>query len=410
MLPLRDSVPFPETLMPAGGRPGALDQARERRARRQPDARDGGRQDPESEEPGPGRRLPRGRGRRGVADAQGAGRHAADPRARRASASSSRSSSPPSRTWWRASSEAPDEIEPSPELEALHRNVQTTFSRIIEEVPYLPEELQIAVANLDDPVGARAHDRRRAADQDRGEAAAARGAQRARSGCGCSPRSWPASSSWSRSARASSRRSSPRWTTASASTCCASSSRRSRRSSARWTRRRPRPRSCASSSRRRSLPEHALKQAERELQRFERLPPQSVEHGVIRTYLEWLATLPWSKSSEDNLDLKTRAQVLDRDHYDIERVKDRILEFLAVRKLKPDARSSILCFVGPAGRGQDLARPLDRRRHGALVRAHLGGRRARRVRDPRPPAHLHRRDARHDRPRACATPGRTTRS
>ena len=100
------------------------------------------------------------------------------------------------------------------------------------------------------------------------------------------------------------------------------------------------------------LPEHARKQAERELQRFERLPPQSVEHGVIRTYLEWLATLPWSRFSEDTLDLKVARKQLDRDHYDIDLVKDRILEFLAVRKLKPDARSSILCFVGPPGVGK----------------------------------------------------------
>ncbi|MGH2804512.1 MAG: endopeptidase La, partial [Thermoleophilaceae bacterium] len=100
------------------------------------------------------------------------------------------------------------------------------------------------------------------------------------------------------------------------------------------------------------LPEHAWKQAERELQRFERLPPQAAEHGVIRTYLEWLADLPWSKATEDSLDLKDARRVLDRDHYDIETVKDRILEFLAVRKLKPDARSSILCFVGPPGVGK----------------------------------------------------------
>ena len=73
---------------------------------------------------------------------------------------------------------------------------------------------------------------------------------------------------------------------------------------------------------------------------------------MIRTYLEWLADLPWSKSTEDNLDLKHARKVLDRDHYDIEQVKDRILEFLAVRKLKPDARSSILCFVGPPGVGK----------------------------------------------------------
>src|SRR5205085_7313393 len=98
--------------------------------------------------------------------------------------------------------------------------------------------------------------------------------------------------------------------------------------------------------------EHAKKQAERELQRFERLPPQSAEHGVIRGYLEWIASLPWSKSTEDNLDLGHARKVLDRDHYDIDKVKDRILEFLAVRKLKPDAPSAILCFVGPPGVGK----------------------------------------------------------
>src|SRR5438876_1619511 len=100
------------------------------------------------------------------------------------------------------------------------------------------------------------------------------------------------------------------------------------------------------------LPEHVRKQADRELERFERLPPQSAEHGVIRTYLEWIVELPWSKSTEDNLDLPHARGVLDRDHYDIEKVKDRILEFLAVRKLKPDARSGILCFVGPPGVGK----------------------------------------------------------
>ncbi len=73
---------------------------------------------------------------------------------------------------------------------------------------------------------------------------------------------------------------------------------------------------------------------------------------MIRTYLEWLADLPWSKSTEDHIDLKAAREVLDRDHYDIEKVKDRILEFLAVRKLKPDAPSSILCFVGPPGVGK----------------------------------------------------------
>ena len=99
----------------------------------------------------PGRALRSRRGGRGRAHAEGARRHAADPRPRRAAGRASATSWPPSRTWSRASPRRPTSSSPSPELEALHRNVQTTFSRIIEEVPYLPAELQMAVANLDDP-------------------------------------------------------------------------------------------------------------------------------------------------------------------------------------------------------------------------------------------------------------------
>ncbi|MEA2295738.1 MAG: ATP-dependent Lon protease, partial [Solirubrobacteraceae bacterium] len=102
----------------------------------------------------------------------------------------------------------------------------------------------------------------------------------------------------------------------------------------------------------RRLPENARKQAERELARLDKLPQAAAEHGVIRTYLEWIAALPWDTSTEDNLDLRHAREVLDDDHYDIERVKDRILEFLAVRRLKPDARGSILCLVGPPGVGK----------------------------------------------------------
>ena len=102
----------------------------------------------------------------------------------------------------------------------------------------------------------------------------------------------------------------------------------------------------------RTLPDDVRKQAERELSRLEKLPQAAAEHGVIRTYLEWILALPWDKTTEDNLDLKHARKVLDDDHYDIERVKDRILEFLAVRKLKPDAKGSILCLVGPPGVGK----------------------------------------------------------
>src|SRR5205807_3966338 len=104
------------------------------------------------------------------------------------------------------------------------------------------------------------------------------------------------------------------------------------------------------------LPEEVRRQVDRELQRLERLPPASAEHGVIRSYLEWIASLPWDKTTEDNLDLAHAREVLDEDHYDIEQVKDRILEFLAVRRLMGGRDShpagSILCFVGPPGVGK----------------------------------------------------------
>src|SRR5262249_37574238 len=113
------------------------------------------------------------------------------------------------------------------------------------------------------------------------------------------------------------------------------------------------------------LPEEVRKQSDRELSRLERLQPAMAEYGVVRGYLEWIASLPWDKSTEDNLDLMHARVVLDEDHYDIEQVKERILEFLAVRKLKPDARGSILCFVGPPGvgktsLGRSIARALGR--------------------------------------------------
>ncbi|MDQ3721893.1 MAG: AAA family ATPase, partial [Actinomycetota bacterium] len=110
------------------------------------------------------------------------------------------------------------------------------------------------------------------------------------------------------------------------------------------------------------------KQADRELGRLENLPPAAAEHGVIRTYLEWIASLPWNTSTEDNLDLDHARAVLDEDHYGLEQVKDRILEFLAVRKLvgaQPVSRGTILSFVGPPGvgktsLGKSIARALGR--------------------------------------------------
>jgi ATP-dependent Lon protease len=122
------------------------------------------------------------------------------------------------------------------------------------------------------------------------------------------------------------------------------------------------------------LPEEARKAADKELERLRMIPPESAEHTVVRTYLDWLATLPWSISSNDNLDIRHARQVLDEDHYDLEKVKERILEFLAVRKLKQDSKGPILCFVGPPGTGKtSLGRSIARALGRKFVRLSLGG-------------------------------------
>ncbi len=122
------------------------------------------------------------------------------------------------------------------------------------------------------------------------------------------------------------------------------------------------------------LPEDVAKAAFRELARLERLPPVAAEYGVIRTYLDWIVTLPWNVTTTDNLDLERAREILDEDHYDLEKVKDRIIEHLAVSKLRKDPSGQILCFVGPPGvgktsLGQSIARTLERK----FARLSVGG-------------------------------------
>jgi ATP-dependent Lon protease len=122
------------------------------------------------------------------------------------------------------------------------------------------------------------------------------------------------------------------------------------------------------------LSPEATKVADRELKRLRQMSPQSAEYQVARTYLDVFATLPWTKVSQDRLDLKAAREILDRDHYDLKTVKERILEYLAVRTLNPDAKGSILCFVGPPGvgktsLGQSIAEALGRK----FTRVSLGG-------------------------------------
>jgi ATP-dependent Lon protease len=122
------------------------------------------------------------------------------------------------------------------------------------------------------------------------------------------------------------------------------------------------------------LPDEVRKEAERELKRMEKLPAAAPDYHVIRTYLEYVLELPWKKSTEDNLDLKEARKVLDEDHYGLEDIKERILEFLAVIKLKPEAKSPILCFVGPPGVGKtSLGRSIARALGREFERMSLGG-------------------------------------
>jgi ATP-dependent Lon protease len=122
------------------------------------------------------------------------------------------------------------------------------------------------------------------------------------------------------------------------------------------------------------MPEEVRKVAEKELKRLQKMHPASAEYIVSRTYLEWLTELPWSVETEDNLDVKHAAQVLDEDHYDLEQVKKRILEYLAVRQLKKDMKGPILCFVGPPGVGKtSLGRSIARALGRKFIRISLGG-------------------------------------
>ena len=122
------------------------------------------------------------------------------------------------------------------------------------------------------------------------------------------------------------------------------------------------------------MPEEARKEADRELDRLSKMPSQAAEYTVSRTYLEWLTEMPWEVSTEDNLDIPQAEKVLDDDHYGLDKVKKRVLEYLAVRKLKSDMKGPILCFVGPPGvgktsLGKSIARALGRE----FIRISLGG-------------------------------------
>jgi len=262
--------------------------------------------------------------------------------------------------------ELPDEEEdPSPELDALVRNVQGTFTRIVEEVPYLPEELQLAVANIDDP-GTLSHliaGSLRLKTEERQELLEETSVtKRLRRLAEVLARELEVISIGSKiqsQVQSEIDRNQREFVLRQQLKAIQEELGEFDEGRAEAEELRERLEAIA-------LPEEVRTQADRELRRLEQLPTQAAEHGVIRSYLEWIASLPWDKSTEDDLDLKRAREILDEDHYDIDQVKDRILEFLAVRKLKPDARGSILCFVGPPGvgktsLGKSIARALGRK-------------------------------------------------
>ncbi|MBV9804309.1 MAG: endopeptidase La [Solirubrobacterales bacterium] len=269
--------------------------------------------------------------------------------------------------------EAPDVVEQTPELIALMRNVQHTFTDIIEQVPYLPEELQVMVTNVDDPsvlahliAGALripAEEKQALLEElDVGRRLRRLSEILARElevvAIGSKIQSQVQSELDKGQREYFLRQQLKAIQDELGETDEVQAEIAELRSQLEEI----------------ELPEVARRQVDRELARLERLQPAMAEYGVIRGYLEWIAALPWDEATEDNLELSHARTVLDEDHYDIEQVKDRILEFLAVRRLKPDARGSILCFVGPPGVGKtSLGRSIARALGRQFERISVGG-------------------------------------
>ena len=273
----------------------------------------------------------------------------------------------------------PDVVEPTPELEALTRNVQRTFTEIIEQIPYLPEELQLAVTNVDDP-SALSHliaGALRISTEEKQalleEVDVGRRLRRLSEILARELEVIQLGSKIQSQVQSEIEKGQREYYLREQLKAIQQELGEADEQQAEINELRERIEAA-------KLPEHARKQADRELGRLERLPPAAAEYGVIRTYLEWMVDLPWSVTTEDDLDIAHAREVLDADHYDLEKVKDRILEYLAVRKLMKEnaaspsggkgvaetAQGPILCFVGPPGvgktsLGRSIARALGRR-------------------------------------------------
>jgi ATP-dependent Lon protease len=269
--------------------------------------------------------------------------------------------------------ELPDELEETPEVEALTRNVQSLFGRIIGLVPYLPEELQIAAANVDDPsalcnlvastLRLKTEEKQRLLELTDVEA-------RLREISAILNRElevFELGSKIQSQVQEEMEKGQREFFLRQQLKAIQDELGEGDADQAEINELRTTLESL-------DLPEDVRKAADRELVRLQKLPSAAAEYGVIRTYLDWLVTLPWNKTTEDNLDLDHAKEVLDEDHFDLDKVKERILEHLAVSKLKNDLSGPILCFVGPPGvgktsLGQSIGRALGRK----FARLSVGG-------------------------------------
>jgi ATP-dependent Lon protease len=267
----------------------------------------------------------------------------------------------------------PDTVSASTELDALTRNVQRTFSEIIEQIPYLPEELQLAVTNLDDP-SALAHLiagslRIPTAEKQEllEEVDVTRRLRRLSEILARELEVIQLGSRIQSEVQSEIEKGQREFYLREQLKAIQRELGEEDPEQAEITELRRRVEEA-------ELPEHARQAVDRELARLERLPSAAAEYGVIRTYLEWLVELPWSDRTEDNLDLEHARGVLDADHYDLEKVKDRILEYLAVRSLNPTSHGPILCFIGPPGVGKtSLGRSIAKALGREFERISVGG-------------------------------------
>jgi ATP-dependent Lon protease len=272
-----------------------------------------------------------------------------------------------------AVTEIPDVIPATKEVEALSKNVQGLFSRIVDLAPYLPAELELAVANVDTPgeltyliaatMRLPLQEKQQLLEQANVE-------ERLRLLSGILGReleSFELGAKIQSQMQSEMEKSQREYFLRQQLKAIQDELGEGDADQAELTELRRRVDEA-------SLPDDADRQVRRELDRLGRLPSAAAEYGVIRTYLDWILSLPWNTVTEDNLDLKRARRILDEDHYDLEKVKERIVEYLAVSKLKRDLSGPILCFVGPPGvgktsLGQSIARTLDRK----FVRISVGG-------------------------------------